>query len=60
LLAAFRTGGGRGRFEYAAASINVNETAAKYHAGAALPRRKVIFGEQSAARMWRCKIDAWS
>jgi hypothetical protein len=32
LLAAFRTSGDRGRFEYAAAPINVNETAEKHQA----------------------------
>jgi hypothetical protein len=38
LLAAIRTGGDRGRVEYEAALINVNETAGIGHAGLGRPR----------------------
>jgi hypothetical protein len=38
----FRTGGDRGLCEYAAASINVNETARRVAAGIELSRREII------------------
>jgi hypothetical protein len=37
-----RTGGDRGRFEYATALINVNETAGSVAAGVARSRREIV------------------
>jgi len=52
-----RTGGDRGLCEYAAASINVNETARSVAAGMELSRREIILldKERSALQDVRCR-----